>query len=537
MGGALDRVTTALKLRASPAAGPPPPALGSLLLTGPRGEQRELPLAGVREALIGREPPADLVLADAGVSRQHARIVRQGSSFELVDLGSRNGTIVNGKPLRGRHHLEPGDEIEIGPYRLLARPLEAGRTVTLKPRRSHTRGSLLLIAIGSVLAAGAVAAGVAFAVTRGEKAVPVQVVGTAPPSESQLITEAVRKVRPSVVKIRTRTADGSGVGTGIIIDEGLIVTNHHVVDGDANPTIGLADGREVRGRVLGTDKDIDLAVIKVDLTGLPVATWGDSNALQTGERLVAIGYALGASAFTTGEPTVTSGIFSGMRQFEGQTYVQTDTPINHGNSGGPLINLKGEVIGVNVMVIGRTAQLQAQGLNLAIPSNVARPLVPVLRDRGPQRATATAQATGAAPVTYRSARFGYTIQYPANWKVDDSDPTDVQIAGEGGFLFIGVEELRRAMTLKEYTDSVIANAQRQLQNFKLNDRQTRRLRSGLTVEVLDITWEKDGKRIEGIGITAVQGNRGYDLLGAAEAEHYRRVSGKLIDALNSFTVR
>jgi hypothetical protein len=363
------------------------------------------------------------------------------------------------------------------------------------------------------------------------------VAATAPPSESQQIAEVVKKVRPSVVRIRTRTSDGGGVGTGIIIAEGLIVTNEHVIEGDNNPTITLSDGKEIKGQVLGFDKKVDLAVIRVEQPGLTVAAWGDSDGLQIGERLVAIGYALGASAFTTGEPTVTSGIFSGKREFEGQNYVQTDTPVNSGNSGGPLINLKGEVIGVNVLVIGRSAQTQAQGLNLAIPANIAKNLVPTLRDRGPQRATATASATSAAPLTYRSSKFNYTIQYPANWKVDESDAADVEIAGEGAFIFIAVEDLRRNMSLKEYTDAVLVDAQKQLQNFKLNSRETVKLKSGLTVEVLDTTWEKDGKRIEGLEVLAVQGNRGYDLLAAAEADKFQRTSGKLIDALNSFALR
>jgi hypothetical protein len=113
----------------------------------------------------------------------------------------------------------------------------------------------------------------------------------------------------------------------------------------------------------------------------------------------------------------------------------------------------------------------------------------------------------------------------------------VEISGEGGSLFIAVEELRSTTTLKDFADNILRENQRQLKNFKLNDRQTRRLKSGLTVEVLDITWEYEGNRIEGIEVLAVQGNRGYDLLAAAEADKYQRVSGKLLDALNSFAVR
>ncbi len=118
------------------------------------------------------------------------------------------------------------------------------------------------------------------------------------------------------------------------------------------------------------------------MTGIPPIVWGDSDALRPGERLLAIGYPLGGSVFTGGEASVTSGIFSAHRELRGRPYVQTDTPLNPGNSGGPLINLKGEVIGINTLVVGRTPELQAQGLNLAIPANVARPLVAVLRAGG-----------------------------------------------------------------------------------------------------------------------------------------------------------
>ncbi|MDR7402950.1 MAG: trypsin-like peptidase domain-containing protein, partial [Armatimonadota bacterium] len=163
---------------------------------------------------------------------------------------------------------------------------------------------------------------------------------------------------------------------------GLVLTNAHVVRGDASPSITLADGRTVTGRVLGRDEEADLALVQIEVTGIPPIVWGDSDALRPGERLLAIGYPLGGSVFRGGEASVTSGIFSAHRDLRGRSFIQTDTPLNPGNSGGPLINLKGEVIGINTLVVGRTSELQAQGLNLAIPSNVARPLIPVLRAGG-----------------------------------------------------------------------------------------------------------------------------------------------------------
>jgi putative serine protease PepD len=403
--GPLDRITAFFRPR--PAVPAPPVPVGSLLIHGPRGERREWPLTGAQEIIIGREPPADLILEDAGISRRHARLTRVDGRLELADLGSRNGTLLNGRTLRGRHLLEPGDEVMIGPYRLLARPPDAGGTIFVRPR-ARVRAGPLLIGVGAGAAVAVVVAVLAMGIVRsraGNRAAAPVAATTTPPvttvvvqSETQQIAEAVKKVRPSVVRIRTRTADGDGVGTGIVVDDRLILTNEHVVRGDPMPTITLVDGRTVRGQVLGVDSTVDLAVVRVDVPNLVPAAWGDSDTLQLGERLIAMGYALGLS----GEPTVTSGIFSGRRDLRGQSYVQTDTALNSGNSGGPLFNLKGEVIGVNVLVLGRTAELQAQGINLAVPSTIAKQYIAVLRNQPPQRTTTATPApttTGAtAPV-------------------------------------------------------------------------------------------------------------------------------------------
>jgi S1-C subfamily serine protease len=538
-----SKVTSKLRPRPSKDAGALP-AIGALQLRGPRGDQRDLPLMGVQEAVIGREPPAHLVLPDAGVSREHARLVRRDGSFELWDLGSRNGTYVNGEPLRGRHVLAPGDEIEIGPYRLRARPRDTGSTAHIDVRRRPNRHTgMIAVVAGSVLAAGAVAAGVAIAIGRGGggggQAAPAAtqvVAATIPPSTEQQIAEVAERVRPSVVRIRTRTTDATGVGTGIIMEDGYVITNEHVVKGDPNPSVTLADGRTVRGQVLGVDAVVDLAVLKLEETGLPVAAWGDSDALRPGERLIAIGFALGF----TGEPSVTSGIFSGKREFQGQTYVQTDTAINQGNSGGPLLNLKGEVIGINDLVVGRNSSLQAQGINLAIPAAVAQIKFPELRDKTaspPPTATASRSVTQAPALTYRSAMYGYSLGYPSGWKVDESNPTIVKISGDGGVIGITVEDLPRNVSLKEYADAAIASQQRALQEFTVTRRTTGRLNSGAPAELLSVTWVQNGVKLEGSEAILVQDRRGYAIFGVAEQSQYSRVSGKIDDSLQSFVLK
>ncbi len=256
--------------------------------------------------------------------------------------------------------------------------------------------------------------------------------------------------------------------------------------------------------------------------------------------MLAIGFPLGASAFTSGEPTITSGIFSARRDFRGQSYVQTDTPVNHGNSGGPLINLKGEVIGINTLVVGRTVEQQAQGLNLAIPSSVVRSLLPGLRDQPAARPSATPSrtaTTAASSRTYRSTSYAYSLQYPGHWKLDDSDAKEVSVSGDGGEVAVVVEQLSRSLSAGEFADGIVSSMQRNLTDFKLARRTDGRLRSGQTAVILTVSWREGGATFEGTGVVAVNGTRGYFVLGGADSERYRSVSGRVEDILNSFSLQ
>ncbi|WP_353094787.1 trypsin-like peptidase domain-containing protein [Tissierella praeacuta] len=167
-----------------------------------------------------------------------------------------------------------------------------------------------------------------------------------------------------------------GVGSGVIIDSnGYILTNSHVVgDGNAKSiNVLFENGDKKEGKVLWNDSTLDLAVVKVEATGLPVATLGDSDKLEVGEIAVAIGNPLGLEF----QRSVTSGIISGLSrtiQVESnnviEDLIQTDASINPGNSGGPLLNSKGEVIGIN------TAKIKsAEGLGFSIPINKAKVIV------------------------------------------------------------------------------------------------------------------------------------------------------------------
>ena len=176
-----------------------------------------------------------------------------------------------------------------------------------------------------------------------------------------------------------REARPRGVGSGFIIDaEGYIVTNHHVVDGSKSIEVQLADGRTFQPKVIGSDAETDLALLKIDATGLPMIPLGSSNVLKVAEPVMAIGNPYGF------DHTVTVGIVSATGRFIGQgrfdDFIQTDAAINPGNSGGPLINTKGEAIGINSAI--RSSSGGFQGIGFAIPVDLAKPILTQLRATG-----------------------------------------------------------------------------------------------------------------------------------------------------------
>ncbi|HEY8242064.1 MAG TPA: DegQ family serine endoprotease [Casimicrobiaceae bacterium] len=159
-----------------------------------------------------------------------------------------------------------------------------------------------------------------------------------------------------------------GMGSGFIVDSsGIVLTNAHVVDGADEVTVRTVDRREYRAKVLGTDKATDVAVLKIDAKNLPAVRLGDASKLRVGEWVVAIGAPYGL------EHSVTSGIVSAKsRTLPGDSvvgFIQTDAAVNPGNSGGPLFNLDGEVIGINSQIFSRSGGFQ--GLAFAIPINTA----------------------------------------------------------------------------------------------------------------------------------------------------------------------
>lgn len=225
-------------------------------------------------------------------------------------------------------------------------------------------------------------------------------ISDAPPTaplqaSSNVIVEAVEKVGPSVVRIDTTKRvinplgglfgrgpsiqQQQGQGSGFITrSDGVILTNAHVVDGASDVSVTLPDGRSFSGKVLGTDPLTDVGVVKVVASKLPVAPLGDSSRVRPGEWAIAIGNPLGL------DNTVTAGIISAIERTnavgEGQRvpYIQTDAAVNPGNSGGPLINDRGQVIGINTAI----RQAPGAGLSFAIPIDVARQIAAQILERG-----------------------------------------------------------------------------------------------------------------------------------------------------------
>lgn len=223
---------------------------------------------------------------------------------------------------------------------------------------------------------------------------------------SRAFSEIVKSVSPAVVNISSTKVikkqptpfdeffdflypfpDGRGkkwkeqsLGSGVIVSpDGYIVTNNHVVEQADEIKVILIDKKSFKAKVVGADPKTDIAIIKIDTKGLPVLPWGDSEKLQVGEFVLAIGNPFGLSH------TVTMGIISavgradvGITDYE--NFIQTDAAINPGNSGGPLVNIKGELIGINTAIFSKTGGYQ--GIGFTVPSNMVRIVMDQLIKQG-----------------------------------------------------------------------------------------------------------------------------------------------------------
>jgi S1-C subfamily serine protease len=266
---------------------------------------------------------------------------------------------------------------------------------------------------------------------------------------SRAIIDAVEIVAPAVVRIEgSRGASGSGF---IFTPDGFVVTNSHVVERAAALTVTLPDGRSLRGDVAGDDPETDLAVVRVNATSLPWASLGDSSAVRVGQIAIAIGNPFGL------DHSVTSGIVSALgrslRARSGRLMddiVQTDAALNPGNSGGPLVTSRGDVIGVNTAMIG-----SAQGLCFAIASNTVRFVVSRLIRDGRLRRSYIGLSGQKAPVPRRIA-LHHGLAVTSGILVVSVEPQSPAAAAGiaagdtlisfGGIALSNVDDLHRALT-------------------------------------------------------------------------------------------
>ena len=255
--------------------------------------------------------------------------------------------------------------------------------------------------IGSVIATIAVVSAIIFSlslvveipnseliVSNGNHLEIVGEVTTIQTSHKFSLMEIFEKTEASVVQVNVRSADGrimpGSMGSGFVYsDDGYIITNNHVIDNAEKVTITFLDGESYIAQIIGTDSDLDLAVLKVQpgstyLQPIPI---GDSSQLKVGQEIAAIGNPFGLSG------SMTSGIISQMGRLLPQDsgysipdVIQTDAAINPGNSGGPLLNMKGEVVGINTAIQSATGEFT--GVGFAVPSNTVKKVIPVLIEDG-----------------------------------------------------------------------------------------------------------------------------------------------------------
>ena len=200
------------------------------------------------------------------------------------------------------------------------------------------------------------------------------------------LQEIYRRCIGSVVSIVTVTPSGKASGTGIIMSEdGYVITNHHVIESAQAVSVLTSDNQEYAASVVGSDETSDLAVLKVEAEGLQAAEFGDSSVLQVGDSVAAIGDPLGTAL----RGTMTDGIISAINRDltvndRTMSLIQTNAALNNGNSGGPLINCYGQVIGINTMKMSNFYSLSAtvEGIGFAIPIDTAKPIIDELIEKG-----------------------------------------------------------------------------------------------------------------------------------------------------------
>ena len=365
----------------TPDGAPPPHGADTVWLMHESGEQKgkAIPITG-EAFIIGRDEAADMQIIDTRVSRRHASLkVLPGGNAELRDLDSANGTLVNGAPVKAAV-LTGGEKLRFGDAELTfypVDPIRAKTTVGLstKPRLSQIvakrgQSAIQRLRIEKKLRNLTIAAGSAIlAVVVLGVLLLTGIVGGGGPDTAAVVS----KVSPSTVLI---TSDRGETGSGWVLDgaKGLVVTNGHVINGGTDFQVGVNKNRR-RATVVGVAPCEDLAVLRVTPpTGLRTLPLGNQSDVKEGDTVVALGFPQSASL--DARLTATTGVVSVARTTYRETtpdvpqypnVIQIDAALNPGNSGGPLVNLDSELIGVNSAVRTQSGSGRAiQGQNYAI---------------------------------------------------------------------------------------------------------------------------------------------------------------------------
>lgn len=259
---------------------------------------------------------------------------------------------------------------------------------------------------------------------------------------SRAVMMVADTVGPAVVSInvgrpaKRRSGESGGAGSGVVIaPDGYILTNHHVVQNSKSLSAAFTDGSHAEATVVGSDPATDLAVIRAQASGLPYATLGDSTRLRVGQLVIAIGNPLGFQS------TVSTGVVSAqgrtLRSQQGrliENIIQHTAPLNPGNSGGPLVDSRGRVVGVNTAIIA-----MAQGIGFAIPANTARWALPQLLSQGRIRRASLGITARERPLDRRLVRF-YQLTNERAVEVLNSEGPAAQAGLRQGDMLVAIAE-------------------------------------------------------------------------------------------------
>lgn len=366
-------------------------------------ELREYPL-NKQVMMIGRGAENDIVVIDEIASRHHAKIKWHQGSLCVVDLASTNGTMLNNRKLDSHipYPIKEGDVITIGGFKLtllIRKGVQYDQTQVAPPKPTWWQETVRSTSARVISILVVIALLVTLVATR---VIPIDISLNWQPSTNATATmpttattpqpymavptspsaAAVAKVSPSVVKIEYSAGQTVYSGSGVVIDKaGYILTADHVVDNSHTMRISFTDNDNYECKVIARDTARDLAIIKIvsNNSDFPVAELGDSTKSAIGDEVLILGFPLSATVNASRSFNTSKGIISGFVDTDSVHYIKTDAAVNHGNSGGPMINMNGQVIGIMVQKkfteSNNVESTVVEGISAAVSINDARTLI------------------------------------------------------------------------------------------------------------------------------------------------------------------